>query len=260
MRDSTAGGSMTDDEAEKKLNAWLTPLRGSTQTGYRQSVGLLAQSLGGSEADAVRLIAEGDPATARAAVENLELLVREAGHAAASARRHGTALSSLAKFLGRDLGLRGAVGRPSGPRAAGPPDDAGYVYRRAQLGSAADLVDALLVRLPALAALASKMRLTVGEALAELLQRALGETAHQSRQVRAVMREAAVLASDEIRDRGLRRPPARVKGDRMASSSTPKAARVMSEYEIDKFIVGPELERQAAERVAAAREVDRCTN
>lgn len=258
MRDSTAGGSMTDDEAEKKLNAWLTPLRGSTQTGYRQSVGLLAQSLGGSEADAVRLIAEGDPATARAAVENLELLVREAGHAAASARRHGTALSSLAKFLGRDLGLRGAVGRPSGPRAAGPPDDAGYVYRRAQLGSAADLVDALLARLPALAALAGKMRLTVGEALVELLQRSLGETAHQSRQVRAVMREAAVLASDEIRDRGHRRPPPRAKGDRSASSTTPKAARVMSEYEIDKFIVGPELERQAAER--AAREVDPCSN
>jgi len=251
---------MTDDEAERKLDAWLAPLRGSTQTGYRQSVSLLAQSLRGSEVDAVRLLAEGDPATARAAVEGLELLVREAGHAAGSARRHSTALSSLARSLGRDLGLRGAVGRPPGPRPAGPPDDAGYAYRRTQLGPAADLVDALLARLPALVALAGKMRLTVGEALVELLQRALGETAHQSRQVRAVMREAAVLASDEIRDRGHRRPPARVKGDRAASSTTPKAARVMSEYEIDKFIVGPELERQAAERAAAAREVDPCTN
>lgn len=47
----------------------------------------------------------------------------------------------------------------------------------------------------------------------------------------------------------------------VAPTSTPKGARVMSEYEIDKFIVGPELERQAAERAAAtAREVDPCSN
>lgn len=254
---------MTNDEAEKKLNTWLAPLATATQVSHRRTVRLLGLSLGGTEADAVRMLVEGDPITVRAMVESLEQQVQEAGHAGTTVRRHGTVLSSLAKFLGRDLGIRRvSAGRPPGPRPAGPEPDEGYARRQVFRGRAADLVDALLASLPSLQPLASRMGLTVGETLAELLRLASEETARGSRHARAVAREAAVLASDEIRDRGHRRPPSRTKGgESVAPTSTPKGARVMSEYEIDKFIVGPELERQAAERAAAtAREVDPCSN
>lgn len=225
------------------MASWLAGLRPRTQVEYRRSVELLGQSLGGGEAEGAAALL-GDPGPAAAAVKGLAALIEGAGQAPATVRMRVTGCVSLARWGGHDLGLRRPRGRRPGelPRPRPVDPDAAGRRQAAGIGAAAAL-DGVTRWAPSLARAADRRGQSVAEFLASSVGALAAEGGPAIGLLRAAARELAVMAGDEVAERGMRRR------DRRARAPAP--ARVPTIEELEAKI---DAELAELERVAKAQE------
>lgn len=232
----------------KTLSDWLDPLDEQTRANYRRSVELLGQQVGGVAA-AVELLTRGDEAAARSAVRAVASQIAAAGHAPGTVRQRVTALCSLARHAGRDLGLRQARGgwRPR-RRAPAAPDEA-RERRARELPPAADVATALALWAPSLRRLADVKGLTVPGALAWALSVASAETSGSGHRLAGRAASELSVLSDDVAH-GIRE---RRRAHRPAKERPP--AVVVKPLTLTELEALHDAEIDELERAAKAREV-----
>ena len=150
------------------LLAWLSRLSPASRSNYLRAVDLLGQHTGLEVDGAAELVTAGDPVEAAAAIRALVDALHESKLAVSTARCRLSALDSLAKSAGRDLGVQGRRGGWRPRRTVEPSE--GRARRAATLPAAEGATTALEAWAPHLRRAADQRGLTVSGLLAEALR------------------------------------------------------------------------------------------